>query len=317
MAARHKQSVPAAVRARRIGVPLVTLLALGSVAGASASPDNPPTGAAHPPVALSAPAPVSQDAERRDGVLVSRSGERPATAEPPVPRAGTAIGHARVDLQARWLSADLNVWSGPGEHTRLLRVLDEGERVGVTGSVRGEWAQIGHNGSLAWVRAAYLAEAEPEAPEPADPADSRAEPAEGDPADSQPEAEPPAEAPAVTDQPCADGADVESGLVANAVTVYRSVCAAFPEVTSWGGLRPGDDGFHGSGQAVDIMTPDSAVGDRIAAYVLQHSADLGVSEILWAQQIWTAERSSEGWRPLEDRGSVTANHYDHVHVSVY
>jgi hypothetical protein len=26
-------------------------------------------------------------------------------------------------------------------------------------------------------------------------------------------------------------------------------------------------------------------------------------------------RASEGWRYMEDRGSTTANHYDHVHVS--
>jgi len=105
--------------------------------------------------------------------------------------------------------------------------------------------------------------------------------------------------------------------VPNAISVYRAICAAFPEVSSWGGLRPGDDGFHGSGQAVDAMVSDSAQGDAVAAYVVQNASELGVSEILWAQQIWTAERSSEGWRPVEDRGSVTANHYDHVHVSVY
>jgi hypothetical protein len=29
------------------------------------------------------------------------------------------------------------------------------------------------------------------------------------------------------------------------------------------------------------------------------------------------ERSSEGWRYMSDRGSTTANHYDHVHVSVF
>ncbi|MEP7157788.1 MAG: SH3 domain-containing protein, partial [Chloroflexota bacterium] len=37
----------------------------------------------------------------------------------------------------------------------------------------------------------------------------------------------------------------------------------------------------------------------------------------WSQRIWSVQRSSEGWRPMADRGSTTANHYDHVHVSVY
>ena len=30
-----------------------------------------------------------------------------------------------------------------------------------------------------------------------------------------------------------------------------------------------------------------------------------------------AGRAGEGWRWQPDRGSTTANHYDHVHVSVY
>jgi hypothetical protein len=39
--------------------------------------------------------------------------------------------------------------------------------------------------------------------------------------------------------------------------------------------------------------------------------------VIWSQHIWTVQRSSEGWRAMPDRGSTTANHYDHVHVSVY
>ena len=42
-----------------------------------------------------------------------------------------------------------------------------------------------------------------------------------------------------------------------------------------------------------------------------------MSEVLYSQKIWTVQRSSEGWRSFSDRGSTTANHYDHVHVSVY
>ena len=66
-----------------------------------------------------------------------------------------------------------------------------------------------------------------------------------------------------------------------------------------------------------MVYSDSALGDAIAAYVQAHASELGVSEILWSQQIWSVARSSEGWRPFADRGSPTANHYDHVHVSVY
>jgi hypothetical protein len=61
----------------------------------------------------------------------------------------------------------------------------------------------------------------------------------------------------------------------------------------------------------------SSLGDDIAAFVRSNANALGVSEVIWEQQIWTVERSSEGWRPMEDRGSATANHMDHVHVTTY
>ena len=72
-----------------------------------------------------------------------------------------------------------------------------------------------------------------------------------------------------------------------------------------------------AGQAIDIMIPDSATGDAIADVVQDHYKALGVSEIIWSQHIWTVQRMSEGWRWMEDRGSDTANNYDHVHVTVY
>ena len=48
-----------------------------------------------------------------------------------------------------------------------------------------------------------------------------------------------------------------------------------------------------------------------------HAAELGIYDVLWQQHIFTQERASEGWRAMADRGSATANHYDHVHASVY
>jgi resuscitation-promoting factor RpfB len=122
----------------------------------------------------------------------------------------------------------------------------------------------------------------------------------------------------ISDAPCPDGSSVESGLTSNAIGVHRAVCALFPDVSSYGGLRVGDDGEHGSGQALDIMVySDSALGDQISEWVRANASSLGVSEVIWSQQIWTVERSSEGWRYMEDMGSPTANHYDHVHVTVY
>jgi hypothetical protein len=99
--------------------------------------------------------------------------------------------------------------------------------------------------------------------------------------------------------------------------VHRAVCAEFPGVSSYGGLR-GGGGAHGEGRALDIMIgSNSSLGDAIAAFVRSNYKALGVSEVIWQQRIWTVQRSSEGWRPMEDRGSATANHMDHVHVTVY
>ena len=98
--------------------------------------------------------------------------------------------------------------------------------------------------------------------------------------------------------------------------MHRAVCALFPSVTGWGG-RTGSGGEHSTGQALDIMIPNSSVGQAIANYVRANYKALGVSEVIWAQHIWTVQRSSEGWRAMSDRGSTTANHYDHVHVTVY
>jgi hypothetical protein len=180
----------------------------------------------------------------------------------------------------------------------LLTVLDAGSKVQVTGRVVDGYAEIVHNDKLRWVNAEYLSKNKPEAD-----SDSGGG---GGTTDT-----------GLSDAPCASGSDVESGLVENAIAVHRAVCAEFPEITTYYGLRPGDDDEHGTGQALDIMITDSATGDAIAEFVQDNYSALGVSEIIWSQQIWTVERSSEGWRWMEDRGSDTANHYDHVHVAVY
>ena len=109
---------------------------------------------------------------------------------------------------------------------------------------------------------------------------------------------------------------MESGLTPDAIAVHRAVCARFPQVTAFGGLR-GGGGFHATGQAVDCMISATGVGWELANWVRAHAQQLGVSEVIYSRKIWTVQRSGEGWRSMSDRGSPTANHYDHVHVSVY
>lgn len=84
-------------------------------------------------------------------------------------------------------------------------------------------------------------------------------------------------------------------------------------ILGWG-VRP-NFSYHALGRALDLMTSSKAQGDAIAAYSRQYARALGIIEVIWYQKIWTTARASEGWRPMSDRGSATANHYDHVHLS--
>jgi hypothetical protein len=69
---------------------------------------------------------------------------------------------------------------------------------------------------------------------------------------------------------------------------------------------------HPLGYALDFMVgSDRAKGDKIAACVLSHEKAWHVNYVIWRQRI----NYGNGWEAMKDRGSVTENHYDHVHVS--
>ena len=92
-------------------------------------------------------------------------------------------------------------------------------------------------------------------------------------------------------------------------------------ITSFSGYRPGDSGDHGKGLAIDFMVPvSSALGDQIAEYAAQNMASRGINYIIWKQRFYAPYDSKYGpaytWNPMPDRGSVTENHYDNVHVSM-
>lgn len=92
-------------------------------------------------------------------------------------------------------------------------------------------------------------------------------------------------------------------------------------ITSFSGYRPGDSGDHGKGLAIDFMVPvSSALGDQIAEYAVQNMASRGINYIIWKQRFYAPYDSKYGpaytWNQMPDRGSVTENHYDHVHVSM-
>jgi hypothetical protein len=189
-----------------------------------------------------------------------------------------------------WSTVDLDLRATPAADARVLGELEAVSRVRVTGERSNGFAQVvvrdAGSRTIAWVTAEYLV-----AKKPTDPAHLP-----------------------LSDAPCPDGS-VEHGLTTGAVHVYRAVCHAFPQVARYGGWDA--HGEHRSGKALDIMTSDVQLGNAIASFLQAHASELDIFDVIWRQRIWTTQRAGDGWRSMPSRGSATANHYDHVHVSVY
>jgi hypothetical protein len=60
-----------------------------------------------------------------------------------------------------------------------------------------------------------------------------------------------------------------------------------------------------------------ALGYQVADWAKINARQLGVNYVIWHQHIWNIERDAEGWRYMADRGGDSANHINHVHITVY
>lgn len=177
-----------------------------------------------------------------------------------------------------WVTSDAEIRSDAAPSAPALGQAAEGTQVLVTGVVEGDWTQVLLNDVPRWVASGSLSAEEP-----------------------------------LGTAPCARGGSVEQGLQPDTIKVYRAVCAKFPEISSYGGRAPrsGSSG-HPTGRALDIMVSDKARGDEIAQFVIDNREKLGMTQVIWRQRIW---EPGSGWRGMSDRGSATANHFDHVHVT--
>lgn len=129
------------------------------------------------------------------------------------------------------------------------------------------------------------------------------------------------EAPAAPDYAGLAVAKSENAGLQPQTAAFKEEIANLFGITSFSGYRPGDSGDHGKGLAIDFMVPESSeLGDKIAEYAIQNMASRGISYIIWKQRFYAPFNSKYGpantWNPMPDRGSVTENHYDHVHVSM-
>lgn len=191
-----------------------------------------------------------------------------------------AIAAARAAKTRLWTTAELNLWSTPRENAEQVGVLEEGTQVLVTGREVLGREEVVIDGAARWVTAGYLS----------------------------------AEEPPRLGGDCTNGTSVPSAVSPNIKKVHAAVCANFPEITTYGTFR--GDGEHSQGIAVDIMVSGER-GWEVATFLRENFDALGISYLIYSQKIWSVERSGEGWRGMSDRGSTTANHYDHVHVTTY
>lgn len=180
----------------------------------------------------------------------------------------------------RWTTAPLNLWARPDKRAKKVGELDEGEKVRLTGRKYAGRSEIVLDGKARWVTSGYFSDEKP---------------------------------PTLTGD-CTNGTSVPAGVSPNIKKVHAAVCANFPEIGTYGTFR--GDGEHSQGLAVDIMVSGSR-GWEVAEFVRANYAALGVNYLIYSQKIWSLDRSGEGWRGMSNRGSATANHYDHVHVTVY
>ena len=175
--------------------------------------------------------------------------------------------------------------------------------------------------------------AQPEVKEEAPAATSEASseaPATSEAPAEQPAAEPAATSEAASEAPVASEAPAVQPASTNTLPTdphlqpqaeaFRQDVAAQFGLTDIGGYREGDPQDHGQGLAVDVMVPvGSEVGNQVAQYAVDNISNAGISYVIYRQQFYAPVDNIYGpantWNQMPDRGSITENHYDHVHVS--
>ncbi len=186
----------------------------------------------------------------------------------------------------QYATAELIVRSTSGEDYTTVATVPRGTALEITGVMENGRMQIVWNKAVRWVTAKYLAPTKPVAE-------------------------------------TGVGAPVERGLTPNAIAVHRASRALFPQITTYYGVRADSIPDHPSGRALDLMIPNYrsadgvALGQEVAEWARTNAKELGIQYVIWNQRIWNVQRDQEGWRYMAPRGGDSANHKDHVHITVY
>ena len=248
--------------------PLVTVLVVGAGVATSGfvRPSDSPTTAAGNIGAAALSGTSSNAAENADSgsrtLGTSRSVERVPLVDNRVPKPTGRL----------WTTAALDLRVEPSEKSATKGLLKSGKHVAVTGRHRGNYAEVIVGRLTRWVTADYLSKHKEKKPATM----------------------------GLVDRSCPGTQGTENGLTPAAVKVYRAVCNNFPQITTYGGYDA--HGEHASGKAIDIMTSDTGLGNRIKSFLQANAGALNLYDIIFQQHIWTPERAGEGWRSMPDRG---------------
>ncbi|MFT3887659.1 MAG: SH3 domain-containing protein [Arachnia sp.] len=205
--------------------------------------------------------------------------------------APTAPSTPKTSVQ--YATTVLNIWSA-STGSSYKDELPRAAKVNVTGTVKNGRAEIVHNGAIKWVTARYLSSSKPSSGSASSGSDDS------------------------LNRGWSSGLDKAN---AHVQAIARDVWDRFPQIKTQYGWRRDVTPDHPAGRAVDVMIPsyksNRDLGWEIAQYYKAHAEEYNINYIIFAQQIWSVQRNSEGWRRMADRGGDTANHYDHVHINTY
>ncbi|MEA5664444.1 MAG: SH3 domain-containing protein [Cutibacterium granulosum] len=225
----------------------------------------------------------------------------PAKPKPSTPATPKVIG-------VRYATTALDIRTASGSSSRTVGEVATGTALSITGVTANGRSQIVYRGQTRWVTSKWLSANKPGTTKPA--ASKKTKSGKT----STPSS------PGNWNKLMAGGSEGLSGLRPSAKGLVNNVLQNFPQINTIYGVRPHDPyPDHPSGHAIDLMLPNyksnEALGWKMAKYYQAHASELGVSYIIFHQQIWSVARDSEGWRHMEDRGGDTANHMDHVHIT--
>lgn len=210
------------------------------------------------------------------------AGAAPLPSALPAAAAATTSASKATAGASRTTTVNLNLRKGPSRSYGVIKVLRKGVRVTLTGRASNGFVKVRSGNGTGWVSTRYLSASKVVA------RSTRATP---------------------------------RGLKPNAAKTYRAAVTKFPRIKTVHGVRSGG-GDHGTGRAVDLMVPSyksasgKKLGGDVAGWARTNARSLGISYVIWNQRIWSVGRSKEGWRAMANRGGDSANHKDHVHISV-